>query len=93
LLLVNNRLYKKIENKMNELQFLEYDIDTFPADLSDLSEASNRYLEIIQQFLIVDANNEDEVLDSLINLQLTMEHMKFHIDSGLPLLKNLLEKI
>ncbi|TEB09802.1 hypothetical protein Psfp_04242 [Pelotomaculum sp. FP] len=89
----DERIYKKLVNKINELGISKYDIGTLKADLSDLAEASNKYLEIIQQFLIVDKNNEDEILDNLVNLQLTMEHMRFHIGSGLPLLEKLLEKI
>jgi hypothetical protein len=93
LLLNNERIYKKLVNKINELGFSEYDIGTLKADLSDLEEASDEYLEIIQQFLLADANNEDEILDVLIKLQLTMEHMFFHVNSGLPLLKKLIDKI
>jgi len=92
-LLNNERIYKKLVNKINELGFSEYDIGTLKADLSDLEEASDEYLEIIQQFLLADANNEDEILDVLIKLQLTMEHMFFHVNSGLPLLKKLIDKI
>ena len=89
----NESIYKKLANKINELGFSEYDIGTLKADLSDLEEASDEYLEIIQQFLLADANNEDEILDVLIKLQLTMEHMFFHVNSGLPLLKKLIDKI
>ena len=92
-MLNNERIYKKLVNKINELGFSEYDIGTLKADLSDLEEASDEYLEIIQQFLLADANNEDEILDVLIKLQLTMEHMFFHVNSGLPLLKKLIDKI
>ena len=92
-MLNNERIYKKLVNKINELGFSEYDIGTLRADLSDLEEASDEYLEIIQQFLLADANNEDEILDVLIKLQLTMEHMFFHVNSGLPLLKKLIDKI
>lgn len=88
----DKHLYKKIKEKVNELGFTDSDVGTLKADLNDLAEASNDFLEKLQILLALDANNKNDVVDTLIKIQLIMEHIGYHVKSGLPLIKKLIKK-
>ena len=89
----DEHFYKRLKEKVNELGFSESEIGPLIADLNDMAEACSDYLEIIQRFLVLDADNKDELLDVLIEMQLTLEHLRFHIKSSLPLIKKLINKM
>ena len=89
----DKHFFKRLEEKVNELGFSKSEIVPLAADLNDVAEACNDYLEIIQKFLVLDVDNKDELLKVLIEMQLNLEHFRFHIKSGLPIIKKLINKI
>ncbi|MDQ0191653.1 hypothetical protein JI721_07110 [Alicyclobacillus cycloheptanicus] len=90
---IGPELYKDISEKMRALGLSGPDFRPISADLNDLVEASERYLNIIDQLLQADNSNKDSILELFIDLQVTLEHLMFHIKSGLPLVERIINSI
>lgn len=88
----NPEVLKNIEEKLTKLGWAE-EAGPLAVDLNDLVEASNEFLQVIQEFQVMDARDEDTVLHVLSELQAEMLHFEFHIKSALPMVEKLLDQI
>jgi hypothetical protein len=86
-------LLNKIDKKLIELGFESEEYGPLLADLYDIFKESQQYQQLIYKFTELNVADNESVLETLVELQTSMEHFHFHIKSAEPLLNKVLSKL
>lgn len=83
----DEKLFDKLGEKINLVGNLN-DFGPFQADLNDLFEACTEYLHLIDK--LSETDDKEQILDFLIEIEIILQHQKFHIKSGIEFIEKIL---
>ena len=89
----DHALFDSLESKLKEFHLESSKYGSFLADLYDLAETSNDYLEKIGDLLVLETQDADRTLKFLVRLQTILEHFEFHVKSSLPIIEDIIREL
>ena len=89
----DKEFYNLLNETLDQLGWKPEEQGALSGDLNDIHETCKDYLDNIQKLISVEKNKEDIVPELCLAIQFNMEHLKFHLKSGLPLMKKLVKMV